>query len=104
MIKKPQEMTFNELKIELGRCKGVDPTKESIIRKLMVIKYNQHVQHMQQVERMNYERNIVHEQKVYNDPLEDEIIQSDKLNCRKNVIHNRDDANDTLTNRLNCDL
>lgn len=94
MSKHINDMSFNELKKELKSCNGTNPMKERIIRDLMVIKYNQHLQKQQQYQQQQQIK-AKPTQPITHKPVPDDNDSDEKV---------RDKTNNSLMERLNNDL
>jgi len=63
---KIKKMTFNELRNELAKCNN-NPVKEKIIRSMMVLRYNQHMErkrYIQMKQAEKYQKMIIKQQQM----------------------------------------
>ena len=90
MSKPLDKMSFSELKNELYKCKGTNPVKEKIIRNLMMVEYNKHLnvpKHTREevpVSRTVKKGTNSNVDEIDNDPL-DETVHASNYSCRKQI-------------------
>lgn len=76
-ITRINNLTFRELRNELANCQN-NPVRETIIRNLMYIRYNQHLQKKQQLEKIKKEQRRKQISKIKN-KLEEKYKTNDML-------------------------
>lgn len=111
-VNKINNLTFKELRNELAKSKG-DPLREHLIRNLMFIRYNQHIQNKQKIQKVQ----VIKPKSDIKVPIDNNIVNlvDDLMNDNEEVIselhdtrdiieYERDKANNNLMERLNSDI
>ena len=94
-------MTFNQLRNELAKC-GDNIVKERIIRNLMVIKYNQHIQNKKRPAR---NEKIVFDETDFESPSpQKETAKKEPVKKEPEKPDMKDSMNTKLSRRLGNDI
>jgi len=88
---KIKKMTFNELRNELARCTN-NPVKEKIIRSMMVLRYNQHMERKRFIQMKQAEK---HQKMLMK---QQQLQQSNNVNNNNNVNNDNNINNDNNVN------